>query len=68
MAILIDLIFGVFALTAIAATIGHKIDQKIGTSPIFAIILGIIAIIFGLTRLVLKANKLAEKEDKKANE
>ncbi|MBI1857633.1 MAG: AtpZ/AtpI family protein [Candidatus Melainabacteria bacterium] len=55
MALLYDLIFGVFILTAIAATVGNYLDKKFNTSPWLAIIFGIIAIIFGLYRLVTKA-------------
>jgi len=55
MALLYDLIFGVFILTAIAATVGNYLDKKFNTSPWLAISFGIIAIIFGLYRLVTKA-------------
>lgn len=62
MAMLYDLIFGVFVLTAIAATLGNYLDKKLGTTPWFAIIFGILAIIFGLARLVNKANEMSKKE------
>lgn len=62
MGILYDLVFGVFILTALAATLGNFLDKKFHTSPFLAIILGLSAIIFGLIRLVLKANQLEEKE------
>lgn len=64
MGILYDLIFGVFILTALAATFGNYLDKKFHTSPILAILLGIIAIIFGLSRLVLKSNEMYKKQTK----
>lgn len=63
MGILYDLVFGVFILTALAATLGNFIDKKLHTSPFLAITLGLAAIIFGLIRLVVKANQLEEKEN-----
>lgn len=67
MTILIDLIFGVFALTGIGAYIGFMIDKYFHTTPFISIFLGILAIVFGLSRLVIKSNKLAERENKKSN-
>lgn len=61
MGILIDLIFGVFVLTALAATLGYYLDNKFNTAPWLSIILGILAIILGLTRLVLKSNQISKK-------
>lgn len=58
MGLLYDLIFGVFILTAIAATAGNYLDRKFHTTPALAIIFGILAIIFGLARLVLKSNEI----------
>lgn len=67
MGLLYDLIFGVFILTALAATFGNFIDKKFNTSPWFAIGFGIIAIIFGLSRMVIKANELQKKYSKGLN-
>lgn len=58
MGLLYDLIFGVFILTAIAATIGNFLDKKLNTLPLFSILLGLLAIVFGLARLVIKSNEL----------
>lgn len=65
MGILIDLIFGVFVLTALATTFGYYLDKNFGTTPFISIILGILAIIFGLTRLILKSNEIYKKESTK---
>lgn len=61
MGLLYDLIFGVFILTALAATFGHYLDKRFNTTPLFSISLGIFAIIFGLTRLVLKSKEIDKK-------
>lgn len=68
MGMLYDLVFGVFVLTALAATLGNFLDKKFHTTPWLAIILGLAAIIFGLIRLVLKANELDKKESKNKSE
>lgn len=68
MGILYDLVFGVFILTALAATLGNFIDKKLHTSPFLAISLGLAAIVFGLIRLVVKANQLEEKEKQNKSE
>ena len=62
MGLLYDLIFGVFILTALAATFGNYLDKKFHTTPLFAIVFGLFAIFFGLTRLVVKANEIYKKE------
>lgn len=62
MGLLYDLIFGVFVLTALAATFGSFLDKKFHTSPFIAISAGILAIIFGLARLIIKSNELYKKE------
>lgn len=62
MGMLYDLIFGVFVLTAIAATFGNYLDKKLNTRPVLSITLGIIAIILGLTRLIIKANQIDKKK------
>ena len=62
MGMLYDLIFGVFVLTAIAATFGNYLDKKLNTTPALSITLGILAIIFGLTRLIIKANQIDKKK------
>ena len=70
MGLLYDLIFGVFILTALAATLGNYLDHKFHTTPALAIIFGILAIIFGLARLVIKSNeiyKTSTKNDKTEN-
>ena len=58
MGLLYDLIFGVFILTALAATLGNYLDKKFHTTPALAIIFGIAAIIFGLARLIIKSNEI----------
>ncbi|GEM_PF-3537344 len=58
MGLLYDLIFGVFILTAIAATAGNYLDRKFHTTPALAIIFGILAIVFGLARLIMKSNEI----------
>ena len=60
MGLLYDLIFGVFILTALAATFGNYLDKKFNTSPWLAILFGITAIIFGLARLIIKANEIGK--------
>ena len=65
MGILYDLIFGVFILTAIAATIGHYLDKQFHTNPFLSIAFGIVAIIFGLARLIIKSNELYTNKPKK---
>ena len=57
MGLLYDLIFGVFILTALAATLGNYLDKRFHTSPALSIIFGILAIIFGLGRLIMKSNE-----------
>ncbi len=64
MGILYDLIFGVFILTGAGAYLGNILDKKIGTSPFFAISLGLVAIVFGLARLIIKANEIDERNKK----
>ncbi len=64
MGLLYDLIFGVFVLTAIAATIGHYLDKRFHTNPFLSITFGIIAIIFGLARLIIKSNEIYNKQKK----
>lgn len=61
MALLYDLIFGVFILTALAATLGNYLDKYFHTTPWLSILFGIVAIIFGLARLVIKSNQLYKK-------
>lgn len=63
MGLLYDLIFGVFILTALAATLGNYLDKKFNTSPWLAILLGIAAIILGLARLVIKANEIGKSKN-----
>ena len=63
MGLLYDLIFGVFILTALAATFGNYLDKKFNTTPWLAVLFGIIAIIFGLARLVIKANEIGKSKD-----
>ena len=58
MGLLYDLIFGVFVLTAIAATFGNYLDKKFHTTPALSVLFGILAIIFGLLRLVIKSNQI----------
>lgn len=58
MGLLYDLIFGVFVLTALAATFGNYLDKIFHLTPILSISLGIIAIIFGLARLIIKSNEI----------
>ena len=65
MGLLYDLIFGVFILTAIAATFGNYLDKKFHTTPALAILLGILAIILGLGRLVIKSNEIYKNQSKK---
>ncbi|OGI20090.1 MAG: hypothetical protein A3B68_00620 [Candidatus Melainabacteria bacterium RIFCSPHIGHO2_02_FULL_34_12] len=65
MGLLYDLIFGVFVLTALAATLGNYLDRRFHTSPLLAITLGILAIIFGLARLVIKSNEIYKNTSKK---
>lgn len=65
MGILYDLIFGVFVLTALAATLGNFLDKRFNTSPLLSISFGIAAIIFGLTRLILKSNELYKNNEHK---
>ena len=60
-----DLIFGVFVLTALAATFGNYLDKKFHTSPFLAITLGIAAIIFGLARLVIKSRNIYKNNETK---
>ena len=62
MGLLYDLIFGVFILTAIAATFGNYLDKHFHTTPALSIIFGILAIIFGLARLIVKSNELYKKK------
>ena len=64
MGLLYDLIFGVFVLTALAATFGNYLDKRFHTSPALAILFGILAIIFGLVRLVIKSNEIYSKTNK----
>lgn len=64
MGLLYDLIFGVFILTALLATLGNYLDKKLGTTPWLAIAFGITAIILGLFRLVMKASELGASENK----
>ena len=59
MGLLYDLIFGVFILTALAATLGNYLDKQFHTSPLLSILLGIIAIVFGLARLIIKSNEIS---------
>lgn len=68
MGILYDLVFGVFILTALAATLGNFIDKKLHTTPFLAISLGLAAIVFGLIRLVVKASQLEGKENQNKSE
>ncbi len=68
MGLLYDLIFGVFILTALAATLGNFLDKKFHTTPFLAITLGILAVIFGLVRLVIKSNEIYKEESKKNND
>ena len=65
MGVLYDLIFGVFVLTALAATFGNYLDKKFHTSPFLAITLGIAAIIFGLARLVIKSRNIYKNNETK---
>ena len=58
MGLLYDLIFGVFIITALAATFGNYLDKKFHTIPALSIVFGILAVIFGLARLVMKSNEL----------
>ena len=62
MGLLYDLIFGVFVLTALAATFGNFLDKKIGTTPALSITFGLLAIVLGLARLVLKSNEIYKKD------
>lgn len=62
MGLLYDLIFGVFVLTALAATFGNYLDKKFNTTPALSVIFGILAIIIGLARLVIKSNELYKKK------
>lgn len=62
MGMLYDLIFGVFVLTAIAATFGNYLDKKFNTTPALSITFGILAIVLGLTRLIVKANQIDKKK------
>ena len=64
MGLLYDLIFGVFILTALLATLGHYLDKTFNTSPWLAVILGILAIILGLSRLVIKSNEIYKRSSK----
>ena len=68
MGLLYDLIFGVFILTALAATLGNFLDKKLHTSPFLAIAFGILAIILGLARLVIKSNQIYKEETEKNND
>jgi len=56
--LLYDLIFGVFVLTALAATFGNYLDKHFHTSPALSITFGILAIVFGLARMVIKSNEI----------
>lgn len=67
MGLLYDLIFGVFILTALAATLGNFLDKKFYTSPFLAIAFGILAIILGLARLVIKSNQIYKEGTEKNN-
>ena len=58
MGLLYDLIFGVFILTALAATLGNYLDKKFNTSPA-------LAIIFGLARLIIKSNEFYKNNENK---
>ena len=58
MGLLYDLIFGVFILTALAATFGNYLDKIFHSTPALSILFGIIAIIFGLARLIIKSNEI----------
>ena len=58
MGLLYDLIFGVFILTALAATFGNYLDKRFHISPVLSISFGLIAIITGLVRLIIKSNEL----------
>lgn len=66
MGLLYDLIFGVFVLTAIAATFGNFLDKKFNTTPALSVTFGILAIILGLSRLVIKSNQIYKKQENKA--
>ena len=69
MGLLYDLIFGVFILTALAATFGNYLDKIFHLTPLLSISFGIIAIFFGLTRLIIKSNELYKStESNKDNE
>ncbi len=61
MGLLYDLIFGVFILTALAATFGNYLDKMFHLTPLLSISFGLIAIIFGLARLVIKSNEIYKK-------
>ena len=61
MGLLYDLIFGVFILTAIAATLGNYLDKLFHLTPLLSISFGLLAIILGLARLVIKSNELYKK-------
>lgn len=58
MGLLYDLIFGVFVLTALAATFGNYLDKIFHLTPLLSISFGIMAIIFGLARLIIKSNEI----------
>ena len=64
MGLLYDLIFGVFVLTALAATFGNYLDKKFHSTPALSILFGIIAIVFGLARLVIKSNEIYKNSSK----
>ena len=67
MGLLYDLIFGVFVLTAIAATFGNYLDKIFHVTPLLSILFGIIAIIFGLARMIIKSNEIYKASSKNEN-
>ena len=67
MGLLYDLIFGVFILTALAATLGNYLDKIFHSTPALSILFGIIAIIFGLARLIIKSNEIYKKSSNNEN-
>ena len=67
MGLLYDLIFGVFVLTAIAATFGNYLDKIFHLTPLLSILFGIIAIFFGLARMIIKSNEIYKDSSKNEN-
>ncbi len=67
MGLLYDLIFGVFVLTAIAATFGNYLDRIFHLTPWLSILFGLVAIIFGLARLIVKSNEIYKKSSNDEN-